>query len=121
MNKLHNLKHLKYKRQELRNEATDAEKFLWYELRKSQLHGKKFRRQHSVGKYILDFYCPEVRLAIELDGEHHYEVEQKLHDEKRTEYLNSLKIKVIRFKNTDVIFNRDKVVSEIEKHLSKVG
>jgi very-short-patch-repair endonuclease len=72
-----------------------------------------------VGNYILDFYCPEERLAIELDGEHHYEEEQKEYDEKRTEYLKSLQIQVIRFKNTDVIFGRDEVVKKIKKYLEK--
>jgi len=93
---------------------------LWYELKNSQLAGRKFRRQHSVGNYILDFYCPEERLAIELDGEHHEDDEQKKYDQKRTKFLNGLKITVIRFKNTDVIFGRDSIVKKILGMLKKV-
>jgi very-short-patch-repair endonuclease len=113
MPRLHNKIELASKRKQLRNNATQAEKLLWHELRNSQLAGKKFRRQHSVGKYILDFYCPDERLAIELDGGQHDEEKQKEHDDIRTKYLNNLKISVIRFKNTDVIFGRDFVIKKI--------
>ena len=120
MQHLHNRKELKIKRKDLRNNATHSEELLWYELRNSQLKGRKFRRQHSVGNYILDFYCPEERLTIELDGGHNQEDDsQKEHDRKRTEYLNSMKITVIRFKNTDVIFSRDIVVKQILKKFRK--
>ncbi len=61
----------KSKRQDLRNDATSAEKLLWSKLKGKQLLGVKFRRQYSVGPYILDLYCPSCRLAIELDGESH--------------------------------------------------
>ncbi len=117
--RLHNKKELTERRKELRNNATQAEKYLWYELKNSQILGKKFRRQHSVGNYIVDFYCPEKRLAIELDGEHHFEKEQKEYDEKRTEYLDSMGINVIRFKNTDVIFGRNEVFNKIKNYLEK--
>jgi very-short-patch-repair endonuclease len=119
MGRLYNKKILNNKRRELRNNKTDAEKYLWYELRKSQLCGKKFRRQHSVDNFILDFYCPEEKLAIELDGEHHYEDEQKKYDEERTKYLQSLGIWVLRIKNTDVLFGRDQVVKRIEKFIAE--
>ncbi|MFA5803580.1 MAG: endonuclease domain-containing protein [Melioribacteraceae bacterium] len=120
MPRLHNKKVLITKRKQLRNSVTQAEKMLWYELKNSQLAGRKFRRQHSVGNYILDFYCPEERLAIELDGEHHEDDEQKKYDQKRTKFLNGLKITVIRFKNTDVIFGRDSIVKKILGMLKKV-
>ncbi len=119
MVRVHNLKYVKDKRKNLRNNPTDAEKYLWYELRESQLNNKKFRRQHSIGKYVVDFYCPEERLVIELDGVQHEEVEQKEYDEKRTEYLDSMGINVIRFKNTDVIFGRNEVVNKIKNYLEK--
>jgi very-short-patch-repair endonuclease len=119
MKRVHNIKSLKTKRKDLRNSPTYAEKYLWYELRKSQLNGRKFRRQQSIGKYIVDFYCPEEKLVVEVDGEHHYEDDQKEYDTERTKYLKGLKIKVIRFKNTDVVFDRDKVVKEIENQLNK--
>ncbi|NJD23716.1 MAG: endonuclease domain-containing protein [Melioribacter sp.] len=119
MPRLHNKKILITQRKQLRNNATQAEKMLWYELRNSQLDKRKFRRQHSVGNYILDFYCPEARLAIELDGGQHENNKQKEYDQKRTEFLNGLKITVIRFKNTDVIFGRDSVVKKILERLKE--
>jgi very-short-patch-repair endonuclease len=118
MGRLYNKKSLNTKRRELRNNKTDAEKYLWYELKNRQLCNKKFRRQHSVGNFILDFYCPEEKLAIELDGEHHYEDEQKKYDEERTKYLRQLGIDVLRFKNTDVIYGRDTVVKKIENYIN---
>ena len=119
MPRLHNKKILITQRKQLRNDATQAEKMLWYKLKNNQLAGRKFRRQHSVGNYILDFYCPEERLAIELDGEHHENDMQKDYDQKRTEFLNRLKITVIRFKNTDVIFGRDPIIKKILERFKK--
>lgn len=119
MVRVHNLKYVKDKRKNLRNNPTDAEKYLWYELRESQLNNKKFRRQHSIGKYVVDFYCPEEKLVIELDGEQHYEADQKKYDQRRTEYLEGLNLRVIRFRNTDVLFDRDKVVNVIVRHFVK--
>ena len=107
MVRVQNLKQNKDRRKDLRNNPTDAEKYLWYELKKGQLNGKKFRRQQSISKYIVDFYCPEEQLVIELDGEQHFENEHKKYDERRTEYLGKLNLRVIRFRNTDVLFGRD--------------
>jgi very-short-patch-repair endonuclease len=98
---LHNRPILKARRKELRNNATPAEQQLWSALKHSNLDGCKFRRQHSVGPYILDFYCPAERLAIELDGDSHFTDEAIAYDRERTAYLNGLGIKVIRFLNTD--------------------
>ncbi len=119
MTRLYNKHELKHRRQELRNEATQAEKFLLYELRKGLLKGRKFRRQYSVGSYILDFYCVEKKLCVELDGAQHEDKEQKEHDEARTRYLKEFGIKVIRFKNTDVIYDRERVVKLLEKELEE--
>ena len=79
-----NLPPLKPRRRELRTYGTSAEAALWNLLKKRQLRGRKFRRQHSVGRYILDFYCPSERLAIELDGAHHYTPAGQDHDARRT-------------------------------------
>ncbi|MCL5994855.1 MAG: endonuclease domain-containing protein, partial [Chloroflexi bacterium] len=68
----------------LRQQQTDAEKHLWRLLRDRQFHGAKFRRQHPIGNYILDFYCHEAKLAIELDGSQHAEPDQAAHDAVRT-------------------------------------
>lgn len=96
---LHNRSDLKALRKDLRNNATQAEKELWKLLRGSAIEGRKFRRQHSVGGYILDFYCPSERLCIELDGEDHFTEEGRRHDEKRTKFLADNFITVIRFES----------------------
>ena len=102
---LHNRPLLKTRRKELRNNATPAERLLWGILQHSNLGGYKFRRQHSVGPYILDFYCPAAGLAIELDGDSHFTDDAVTYDQERTAYLNSLQITVLRFLNTDVYDN----------------
>ena len=120
MGRIYNNKKLSSLRRILRNNKTQAEEYLWYELRKRQVCRKKFRRQFSVGNYILDFYCPEIGLGIELDGEGHSEERQKRYDEERTNVLKKFHIQVLRFKNTDVIFDRDKVVREIENYIRNI-
>jgi very-short-patch-repair endonuclease len=102
---LHNRPFLKSRRKELRNNATPAEKLLWSMLQHSNLDGYKFRRQHSVGPYILDFYCPSERLAVELDGDSHFTDDAIEYDNERTAYLNGMGIRVIRFLNTDIFNN----------------
>lgn len=99
MDNYHNLPDKKDDRRALRNNLTPAEATLWKSLKSGQLAGRKFRRQHSVGAYILDFYCPEERLAVELDGAGHYTVAGNAHDAARTVYLNTLGIQVVRFEN----------------------
>jgi very-short-patch-repair endonuclease len=110
---VHNLPEMKDYRRELRNKPTFAEKFLWDELKGKKLKGYKFRRQHSIANYIVDFYCPEYMLAIELDGEHHYDKYEKMYDDARTAFLNELKIKVIRFDNDEVVDNMSTVLIKI--------
>lgn len=78
--------------------------------------GRKFRRQHSVKQYVLDFYCPSERLAIELDGEHHFTASGLLYDEERTAHLNALKINVLRFENEEIFQSPEAVLAEIKKH-----
>jgi very-short-patch-repair endonuclease len=113
MEKLHNRKFLKDRRKELRNNLTSAEATLWIQLQKKQLHGRKFRRQHSIGNYIVDFYCPSENLAIELDGEQHYTSEGIVYDTRRTEFLNSKGIRVIRFENSEILFGLEVVLEKI--------
>lgn len=117
MKQVHNISILKDNRKSLRNAPTHAEATLWLKLRRSQLDGKKFRRQHSVGSYILDFYCPEHQLAIELDGADHFTKGGRGNDAERTAYLNNLQIKVIRFENRLVFEKMDWILGEISKHL----
>ena len=99
MAKYNNLPYLKDFRKELRNRSTSAEATLWKVLQKSQVGGLKFRRQHSIGKYILDFYCPILKLAVELDGEYHSGHFAEAKDRERDEFLNGLGIEVLRFEN----------------------
>jgi very-short-patch-repair endonuclease len=98
---------------ELRSSQTPAEAKLWACLRNNQLFGYKFRRQHPVGKFIIDFYCQEAKLAIELDGGGHAGSEQAKYDEERTECLKAEGIRVLRFWNTDVFENLEGVVEAI--------
>ena len=98
MKKIHNLPDKKTLRQKLRHSATPAEKVLWRSLKKSAV-GAKFRRQHGVGSYVLDFYCPEHKLAIEIQGGVHDDVLRSDYDAKRREYLESQGIRVLCFEN----------------------
>jgi len=107
---------LKSRRKELRNNSTEAEKLIWSKLKSSQL-GCKFRRQHSIGPYILDFYCPSKQLAIELDGGQHNEAKSMNYDSNRTEYLNSLNITVLRFWNSQILTDISTVLEAIYNHL----
>ncbi|MCW5959755.1 MAG: endonuclease domain-containing protein [Pyrinomonadaceae bacterium] len=96
---IHNRKRLKTFRKALRNNLTPAEAGFWNLVKNKKLDGRKFRRQHSVGNYILDFYCPAERIAIELDGEGHYQDDKRVYDFARRKYLESLEIRVLRFQN----------------------
>jgi very-short-patch-repair endonuclease len=98
---------------ELRRKATDAEKYLWSLLRNRQLAGYKFRRQHPLGRFVLDFYCHEAKLCVELDGGQHAEPAQADYDRERTAWLNQEGIRVIRFWNTDVLNNIEGVLQSI--------
>ncbi|RMA57633.1 endonuclease domain-containing protein [Ulvibacter antarcticus] len=116
--KIHNRKQLESFRKELRNNATTSEKKLWKALQKSQLEGKKFRRQQSIGNYIVDFYCPTERLIIELDGEVHNNSVNQDYDFKRTTYLESLNHTVLRFQNEEVKNSIDLVLERIKFEFS---
>jgi very-short-patch-repair endonuclease len=118
---IHNKKELKENRRTLRNNMTSAEAKLWDHLKKKGLDGKKFRRQHSIGNYILDFYCPGEKLCIELDGEGHYTSAGYEYDLIRTGYLNSLNIKVCRIENKRVFENMEGVLQEIRSYFTTPG
>ena len=111
---IHNRKHLESFRKDLRNNSTAAEAFLWKYLSKSQLEGRKFRRQQSIGNYIVDFYCPKERLIVELDGEYHNSSKTQEYDEEWTKYLNDLGFLVIRFENKMVFDQLPSVLKEIQ-------
>ena len=97
--RIHNVPRLKTFRTTLRKNLTPAEAFLWKYLQRSKLDGRKFRRQHSVGCYIIDFFCVAERLAVELDGEVHFNELAQEYDTERKLFLNEFGIKVIRFEN----------------------
>ncbi len=97
----------------LKKKMTDAEEVLWRELRGRRLNNLKFRRQHPVGKFILDFYCHEFRLAIEVDGDIHNLDDIKEKDNDRTYILKEWEIKVIRFTNAEVLTNLNFVLNTI--------
>ena len=100
----------------LRKEKTKPEEILWEELRNKKL-GVKFRRQHPIDMYILDFYAPEVMLSIELDGSTHKTEESKEYDQKRTDYLKQKNITELRFWNPEVENNLTTVLKKIKEKL----
>jgi very-short-patch-repair endonuclease len=95
----------------LRHDETDAERKLWMHLRSRQMNGFKFRRQQPIGRYIVDFFCPERRVVVELDGGQHADQVQK--DQRRTEFLNKAGYQVLRFWDNDVLTNTEAVVQQI--------
>jgi len=115
---IHNVKKLYNRRKELRNNATVQESELWEHLKHSKL-GVKFRRQHSIGFYIADFYCPSKKLIIEIDGSSHNNEEQKLYDKDRTEFLLATGTRVIRFTNNQIDVDINNVLEVINKIVSK--
>jgi len=119
MGRLFNRAALTGRRKELRKNMPEPEHRLWAHLKGRQIKGYKFRRQESIGRYIVDFYCPECRLAIEIDGESHYQKEQILRDKKRQQYLEAIGIVVLRYTNRDILESIEGVVEEIRKHVSE--
>ena len=116
MKKILNLKDKKETRKNLRNNSTVQEIILWSRLRRSQL-GFKFRRQESIGKFIVDFYCPKKKLIIEIDGCQHKELKQSKWDLERKVFLEKEGFIILRFWNNEVNNNLDGVILEIEKYL----
>ena len=114
---IYNDKILKKRRKELRKTETEAERLLWKYLKNKHFYGNRFLRQYSVGPYVLDFYCPESRLTIELDGGGHSEKDQKEYDKIRTNFLKDKDIKVIRFWNNNLMENIESALKKIEKIL----
>jgi len=97
----------------LRRSPTDAERRLWQSLRARQLEGAKFRRQFAFGPYVLDFYSPRHRLAIEVDGSAHLSPEGQALDAARTKYLEGRGVRVLRFTNTEVLTATDAVLERL--------
>ena len=104
----------------LRKNQTDAENKLWSILRNRQLQGVKFRRQFPIDRFILDFYCPEYKLAVEADGGQHY-YNGKKRDEIRAKTLSKYEIKILRFSDLDILNNIEGVCEVIEKAIEGNG
>jgi very-short-patch-repair endonuclease len=117
---IYNKIQLKARRRELRKRMTDAEVLLWSKIKSSQVDDLRFRRQVSIGAYVVDFYLPSVHLAVEVDGSIHDRPEIKEYDNARQEELESANITVLRFTNEDVMFNLNGVLEEISKTAAKL-
>jgi very-short-patch-repair endonuclease len=100
-------------RRRLRNEMPRSEVLLWARLRNRQVLGLKFRRQYGVGPYCLDFFCPERKLAVEIDGDSHFTPEAKHADARRQRYLESFGIRIMRYTNEEIRTSLDGVVEAI--------
>ena len=105
MNEFFNRENETEKRRQLRNSMPDAEVILWSKLKGRQLLGCKFRRQYSVGSYVIDFFSAEVRLGIELDGDSHYEIGAHEYDQRRQRFIEAFGITLIRVLNTEIYEN----------------
>ena len=116
---IHDLLHLKETRKVLREQLTTAEARLWSMLKGKQFEGRKFRKQHSIENYIVDFYCPEEKLIIELDGQGHFTPEGKTLDAWRDETLTNLGYKVLRFENIELFKNPGGLLEAIKSNFSK--
>jgi very-short-patch-repair endonuclease len=103
---------------DLRCNTTPAEKALWQRINKSQLYGLRFKSQHPIGKFIVDFYCPKLFLVIEIDGEVHNKPEVAERDEGREHELKNYGLKVLRFSNEEVLSNLENVVEKIREVLT---
>jgi very-short-patch-repair endonuclease len=114
-----NLKRLEKRRKEMRQHGTYAEALLWTYLRRRQLLGKKFPRQESIGPFIVDFYCPECRVIVELDGAPHEEILTGNYDSERTKYLEQYGMIVLRFENRLVKDNPEAVLETSRQALLK--
>ena len=101
----------------LQSNQTPAEQLLWSKLRGFQIHGLKFRRQHGIGSYIVDFFCPERSLVIEVDGDVHHTETQQTKDLERENHLKSLGLQILRYTNDEIIKNLDGVLKDLTRQL----
>lgn len=107
----------KVKRRQLRKDQTMAEKLIWRYLRNRKTEHIKFRRQYSIDKFIIDFYSPEIKLAVEIDGDVHELPEQKEHDIERQKHLKMYGIMFLRIKNEEIFGNPNEAFKKIEKEI----
>ena len=113
-----NHKQRKHLRKKLRNNATKPEKHLWYYIRRRQINGIKFRRQCSIGTYIVDFFSFEKRVVIEVDGDSHFRSKEVIeYDRIRSKFIESQGIRIIRFMNNDVMMNTEGCIERLYEFL----
>jgi very-short-patch-repair endonuclease len=117
---LYNQKQSIGRRRSLRNDPTPFEKILWRHLRRSQT-GYRFRRQQGIGPYIVDFYCPRVKLIVEIDGDSHFDRDGLAYDQVRDEYMRANQMHVLRFTNVDVVESMEGVVDQIINKLKQLA
>ncbi|WP_412069173.1 endonuclease domain-containing protein [Rubrivirga sp. IMCC43871] len=113
MPRLHNRPDLRANRRASRTQPTTAEATLWKVLRRRRLHDRRFRRQRSIGSYVLDFYCPAERLAIEVDGGIHHDPARAAYDSTRQRWLEDQGLRVVRYSNEEVLSHVDLVLAAI--------
>ena len=121
MTRLYNRQSEKEKRRALRRNMTKAEVLLWLQLKNKQVLGHRFLRQYSVDRYVLDFYCPKLRLAIEVDGESHFVEGAEEYDRERQQYIEALGIKFLRFLNTEIYQNLQGVLQAINEKVTELS
>ena len=107
-------------RQRLRTHGTRAELVLWLCLKERQVQGCKFRRQYGIGLFVVDFYCPELKLAIEVDGVSHEDERHQRLDQNRQRLIETLGVHFLRFSDEDVLGDADKVVQVIEAEVDRL-
>jgi very-short-patch-repair endonuclease len=117
MTELYNKTSEKVKRQLLRNQMPLAEQIAWERLRGKQVAGCKFRRQYSIDRFVVDFYTPELKLAIEIDGESHHGEQAQAYDVERQSFLEAKGIRFLRFTNQQIMEDLDQVIERIEKRI----
>ena len=120
MSRIYNRKDQNEKRKVLRNSMPQTELILWNRLKGRQIKNKKFRRQFGVGRYVIDFYCPEIKLAIELDGDTHNSTDEIKYDKTRQSEIENLGIIFLRIKNEEVFKNIEEVILKIERRITEL-
>ena len=111
----------KQKRRQLRNNLTQAERVVWAKLRDKQMGGHKFRRQYSVDSYVVDFYCPVLKLAVEIDGDSHFEEGVEAYDQQRQAFIENFGIRFLRFTNREVFENLEGVLEAIRQSVKRLN
>ena len=120
MTKHFNQTNEKEKRRKLRQEQTYVEKIVWLYLRNRKMFGYKFKRQYSIDQYVVDFFCPELKLALEIDGGIHEMEENKLYDKERQSYIESYGIEFLRIKNEELLGNPNKAFEKIAEKIKSM-